>query len=263
MDASQLANFALIAAGAFFAGGINAMAGGGTFFSFPALLAVGVPPTTANASNAVALWPASVSSAWVCRHEVAKHGKWALLLVGVSLIGGVTGGLLLLATTNDAFVKLIPWLLLLATTVFAFSSQFARLVAWVKRRFQVARHDDPGTVGGALFQLVIAVYGGFFGAGLGILTLAALSIQGLKDMREIVALKNVASAVNYTVAALTFMIGGAVSWPHTAVMLVTATVGGHAGASLARRLPAHWLRGFVVAVGSTLTMIYFYKTYLS
>ncbi len=263
MDTTSIAGFALIAAGAFLAGGMNAIAGGGTFFSFPALLAIGVPPITASASNTVALWPASLSGAWAYRREAMRHGRWALILIGVSLIGGIAGGLLLLAISNAAFAKLIPWLLLIATALFAFSGQVQKIVAWVKEKLGLSAggETNPGSIGGALFQLVVATYGGFFGAGLGILTLAALAIQGFKDMQELNALKNVASAVNYTVAALTFIIAGAISWPHTLVMLATATVGGYAGASLARRLPALLLRRLVVVVGAGLTVIYFYKTY--
>jgi len=252
----------LVALGAFLAGGMNAIAGGGTFFSFPAMLAAGVPPVTANASNTVALWPASLSSAWAYRKEAMRHGRWAVVLIGVSIVGGLSGGLLLLATSNAAFSALIPWLLLVATSLFAFSSQVGRLVAWGKRRFGVQSTGEPGGgIGGAFFQLVVAIYGGFFGAGMGILTLAALSIQGYEDMQELNALKNLTSAVNYTIAALTFLIAGAISWPHTLVALATATLGGVAGAAVAKRMPAIWLRRLVIAVGASLTVIYFFKTY--
>ena len=252
----------LVALGAFFAGGMNAIAGGGTFFSFPAMLAAGVPPVTANASNSVALWPASLSSAWAYRKEAMRHGRWAVILIIVSLIGGLTGGLLLLATSNAAFSKLIPWLLLVATSLFAFSAQVSRLVAWSKRRLGAKVSEGPRTsIGGVLFQLAVAIYGGFFGAGMGILTLAALSIQGYEDMQELDALKNLTSAVNYTIAAVTFIVVGAISWPHTLVALATATLGGMAGAAVAKRMPAIWLRRFVIAVGATLTAIYFAKAY--
>lgn len=262
MDALQAS---LVGGGAFLAGGMNAIAGGGTFFSFPALLAAGVPPVTANASNTVALWPASLSSAWAYRREVTRHKLWTALLVAISFLGGIAGGLLLLAISNAAFSRLVPWLLLVATTLFAFSGQVSRLVAAFKSRLGMAggksRTGTPGGLGGLLFQLLVAVYGGFFGAGMGILTLAALSIQGVEDIQELNGLKNLTSAVNYTVAAATFVIAGAISWPHTLIMLATALVGGYAGASLARRLPARWLRRLVVAVGSSLTAIYFIKTY--
>ena len=261
MEASTML---LVGGGAFLAGGMNAMAGGGTFFSFPALLAAGVPPVTANASNSVALWPASLSSAWAYRREVSRHPRWTLLLVLLSFVGGITGGLLLLATSNAAFARLVPWLLLVATTLFAFSGQVSKGVAAAKARLglQQKEHGTPGGLGGLCFQLIVAIYGGFFGAGMGILTLAALSIQGVEDIQELNGLKNLTSAVNYTVAALTFIIAGAISWPHTLLMLVTATLGGYAGASFARRLPALWLRRLVVTVGASLTIVYFVKTYL-
>lgn len=257
----DLSHALLVAGGAFLAGGMNALAGGGTFFSFPALLAAGLPPVTANASNSVALWPASLSSAWAYRREAMRHGSWAMTLIVVSLLGGLAGGLLLLATSNAAFSRLIPWLLLVATALFAFSKDVSRLVAWSKARLGATTSQEKGGIGGTLFQFIVAVYGGFFGAGMGILTLAALSIQGIDDIQELNALKNLTSAVNYTVAALTFIIAGAISWPHTLIALCTATLGGYAGARLARRLPALWLRRLVIAVGASLTVIYFVKTW--
>ncbi len=258
----NLTEISLIATGAFAAGAANAVAGGGTFFSFPALLAAGVPPVTANASNTIALWPASLSSAWAYRHELAKHRAWAIRLTIVAFFGGIAGGLLLLATSDASFSKLIPWLLLLATGLFAGSSQVSRLVAAIKTRAGLAARQEPGSLGGLFFQLLVSIYGGFFGAGQGILMLAALSIQGLTDMQELNALKNWLSGVIYTVSALTFIIAGAASWPHTLVMLATATAGGYVGAHWARRLPALWLRRLVVAVGSLLTLLFFVKTYL-
>ena len=251
----------LVGAGAFAAGAMNAMAGGGTFFSFPAMLAAGVPPVMANASNTVALWPASISSAWAYRREAMRHGRWAALLAVISLLGGLIGGLLLLAVSNETFSKLVPWLLLVATTLFAFAPQVSKLIAWMKGHMKLASSDQPGSKGGALFQMVVAIYGGFFGAGMGILTLAALSIQGFEDIQEINALKNLTSAMNYTVAALTFVIAGAISWPHTLVALVTAAIGGHVGAVFARKLPNLWLKRLVIGVGAVLTVLYFLKTY--
>src|SRR5574343_1444702 len=122
----------LVAGGAFLAGAMNAMAGGGTFFSFPALLAAGVPPVMANASNSVAMWPASLSSAWAYRREVSRHPRWTALLVALSFVGGICGGLLLLSTSNAAFSRLVLWLLLVATALFAFSGQVSRVVAATK-----------------------------------------------------------------------------------------------------------------------------------
>ncbi len=253
----------LVGGGAFLAGGMNAVAGGGTFFSFPALLAAGVPPVVANASNSVALWPASLSGAWAYRREVMRHPRWTLMLVLVSLVGGLGGGMLLLATSNAMFSSLVPWLLLVATLLFAFSAQVSKGVTWCKGHLglQADGTTTPGGLGGLLFQLLVAIYGGFFGAGLGILTLAALSIQGVDDIQELNGLKNLCSAVNYSFAALTFIVAGAISWPHTLLMTLTAMLGAQAGAAFARRLPARWLRRLVVAVGCGLSIIYFAKTY--
>ena len=251
----------LVAGGAFLAGGMNALAGGGTFFSFPALLAAGVPAVTANASNTVALWPASLSSAWVYRQELAKHRDWVVALTIVAAIGGVMGGLLLLAISNKAFTQLIPWLLLLATVLFAFSKQISRLVVKLKSRMGIQQTDDqPHSKAGLFFQFVVTVYGGFFGAGQGILTLAALAIQGIEDIQEINALKNWISAVTYTVSAITFIVAGAITWPYTLLMVFTATLGGFAGARIARYLPALWLKRIVIGVGTVMTVIYFFKT---
>lgn len=246
---------AVVAIAAFFAGAMNAVAGGGTFLSFPAMLSVGVPPVVANASNAVALWPASLSSAYAFRRELAAQRGSLLGLSVAALIGGVAGGLLLLATSNRTFSVLIPWLLLIATALFAASG---RISAWLRER-RTRPHGAP-RAGAWLFQLAVSVYGGFFGAGMGIVMIAALAIQGREDLGEINALKNWLSAIIYSVAVVTFVIAGAVSWPHTVVMLATATLGGYAGAALSRRLPAKWMRRLIVTIGSVLTVHYFLKT---
>ena len=260
MSGLSLFEIALIGAAAFAAGAVNSVAGGGTFFSFPALLAIGVPPVVANASNSVSLWPGSLAGAWAFRRELKRFSRSLPMLSAVAFVGGIGGGLLLLATSNAAFAQLIPWLLLVATVLFAFSAQISALVKKWKPAPEGAdeRHIGPG---GYVFQLAVSLYGGFFGAGMGILTLAALAIQGVDDMQELNGLKNLTSAVNYTVAAATFIIAGAISWPHTLLMIATAMAGAFAGAAFARRLPAVWLRRLVVAVGGVLSLIYFIKTY--
>lgn len=250
-------HYALIALAAFGAGAMNSVAGGGSFLSFPALLAVGVPPVTANASNSVALWPGSLAGAWAFRAELLRFKSALPRLTLVAFLGGIAGGLLLLATSNAAFSRLIPWLLLLATVLFAFSPQLSRFLPRRRATADSAHQVGPG---GLLFQFVVSIYGAFFGAGMGILMLAALAIQGFEDMHEINALKNWLSAVIYSVAVATFVIASAISWPHTLVMLLTGTFGGYWGARLARRIPAQWLRHFIVAVGGFLTLYYFYKT---
>lgn len=250
----------IIGAAAAMAGAMNSVAGGGTFFSFPALLAVGVPPVAANASNAVALWPASLSGAYAYRRELAGFSRGLPALTAVAFVGGIAGGLLLLSTRNDTFSMLIPWLLLTATAMFASSGWISALLA--RLRTAAAAGPSHSSPGGLLFQLAVSVYGGFFGAGMGIVMIAALAIQGHRDIHDINALKNWLSAVIYSVAVITFVAAGAVSWPHTIVMLSTAAVGGYWGAVAARKVPAAWLKRFVIAVGSALTIYYFYTTYL-
>jgi uncharacterized membrane protein YfcA len=253
MSAWQIA---LVGLAAFCAGAMNAVAGGGTFFSFPVLLAVGVPPVAANASNSVALWPASLSGAWACRKELARYKRYLIPMAIVSLFGGVGGGLLLLTTRDAAFSALIPWLLLFATVLFAFSGR-------ISARLRGADSAGPGNSKTALVgQAVVSVYGGFFGAGMGILMLASLAMAGHDDVHEINAIKNLLSAVIYSVTVLTFVIAGAVSWPYTVIMLATATLGGYWGAGMARNIPAPWLRRFIITVGFILTVFYFYKTTL-
>lgn len=252
----------LMGAGGFAAGAVNAVAGGGTFFSFPALLAVGLPPVVANASNSVALWPGSLAGAWAYRKELAAYKRYLLPMGAASLLGGIAGGLLLLAAGDARFSALIPWLLAFATGLFAFSPQIS---AALKRRrpARPVRADGDygsGTPAGWLVQLLVSIYGGFFGAGMGILTMASLAMGGHEDVQHINALKNLLSAVNYSVTAMTFIIAGAVSWPQTLVMLLAASAGGYVGARVARRIRGPWLRRMVIAVGSALTLYYFYQT---
>ena len=251
MTASE---WTLLALGGFGAGAMNAIAGGGTFLSFPALLAIGLPPVTANASNSVALWPASLASAWAYRRELARYRQHLPRLTLAAFVGGALGGGLLLVTSNALFARLVPWLLLTATLLFALAPRINR---WLEARRRAGPRQALGW-GGTLFQLLVSIYGGFFGAGMGIVMIAAIAMQGIEDLNEINALKNWLSAVIYSVAALTFTLGGAVSWPHTLVVLLAAAVGGYLAGYVARRLPAIWLRRFILLVGTALTLYYFF-----
>jgi uncharacterized protein len=255
-------DIALIVLGGFAAGAANAIAGGGTFFSFPALLAVGLPPVVANASNSVALWPGSLTSAWAYRTELARFGRslWPMALA--SLVGGVAGGLLLLAAGDARFSALIPWLLAFATLLFAFSPQISAAVQSIRARGQ-AEGTPAAPSNNLLVQLLVSVYGGFFGAGMGILMMASLAISGHKDVQEINALKNLLSSVVYSVTVVTFVIANAVSWPHTLIMLVAASAGGYGGARVARSLQGPWLRRVVIGVGAVLTVYYFYQQFFA
>lgn len=252
----SLADLLLLIAAGFAAGGMNALAGGGTFFSFPALLAAGLPPVTANATNAVALWPASLAGAWAARESLRPLGRYLIPLLLAGLCGGLLGGLLLLAGGDSVFALLIPWLLLAATALFAASPWLSR---WLAARRAEALHPPHGPLSlGA--HVVVSIYGGYFGAGMGILQLAAFSIEG-HPLARANALKNLISAVIYSIATVTFVVAGRVSWYELVILLVGATVGGYAGGALGQRLPPIFLRTLVILVGSGMTLYYFWKTY--
>ena len=179
-----------------------------------------------------------------------------------SFLGGAAGGGLLLAAGDARFSALIPWLLAFATLLFTFSPQLSTLLKRL-RPAPAPSHGDAHGAGspiGWAVQLLVAIYGGFFGAGMGILMMASLAIGGHEDVQHINALKNLLSAVIYSVTVITFIVAGAVSWPHTLVMVLTAGLGGYGGARLARNIQGPWLRRMVIAVGAALTLYYFYKT---
>jgi uncharacterized membrane protein YfcA len=239
-------------------GALNAVAGGGSFFSFPALLFVGVPEVSANATNSVALWPGYVASMGAYRRELARQRGTLLPLSVVSLIGGAIGAWLLLRTSDQTFAQMIPWLLLLATVIFASSQPLMR---WLRARQDL--HGAPSTarrVGVTLLQLPIAIYGGFFGGGVGILMLAALSIAGMEDIHEMNGLKALFSTLINGVAVALFIVAGVVRWPAALVMVGGAIVGGYGGAALARLVPPAQVRRFVIVVGATLTVYFFIRS---
>lgn len=237
-------------------GALNSVAGGGSFLTFPMLLFVGVPPIPANATSTVALWPGTVASATAYRNEIRAERPRLLALSLVSLLGGFLGARLLLSTPQETFEDMIPWLLLAATLVFAFGGSIvSRLRA--RRADAGPQRDRPHRVLGLVVQFVIAVYGGFFGGGIGILMLAALSVTGMQHIHAMNGLKNWLGACINGIAVVTFIVAGAVLWPQAVVMVTGSVAGGYGGASLARRIaPAH-VRRFVIGVGVAMTAYFF------
>ena len=241
-------------------GALNSVAGGGSFITFPALFFSGVPPIQANATSTVALWPGSIASVSAYRREIAKQNRvFMLVLVGVSLIGGILGAVLLLRTSQSTFVKLIPYLLLLATVLFAVSPF---ITARLRKRSSTTKEDHISWLrlaGISLLQLIIAIYGGYFGGGIGIMMLASLGIMGMENIHEMNGLKTVLQSCINGVAVITFIIAGAVYWPEAIVMIVGAIIGGFSGASIARKLDQRIVRGFVILVGTVMTIYFFVK----
>lgn len=253
----DLAAAALILAMGFVAGVANAVAGGGTFFSFPAFLAAGLPPIVANASNAIAVWPGHALAAVGYRRELAEFGDTLRAPIAIAIVGGLIGAFALVFTEDAAFARLVPFLMLTATALFAFGRRINEWVTTVRstrggRGLGMARHAA---------LLVFAAYGSFFGAGLGVILMATLLMFGVHDLGRNNALKNLLATVITTMGAVVFAASGLVSWPHTAIGLAGAATGGLLGARVARRLSAVWLRRIVIAVGLLLSA-HFFRLYL-
>jgi uncharacterized membrane protein YfcA len=240
-------------------GSLNAVAGGGTFLTFPALIFVGVPPVNANATSTVALWPGQWASIAAYRRELAKHNRALILVLATaSIAGGLAGSLLLLFTPQTTFVRLIPYLLLTATLLFAFGRQ---ITTWLTRRGAdpTGWQDKPLPAIWAA-QFLMGIYGGYFGGGLGILMLAAFLFLGINDIQEANALKTLLAACINGTAVIVFIVSGIVHWPQALVMLVGAILGGYGAASLARRIRPEWVRGFVIAIGLGMTVLFFIRS---
>jgi uncharacterized protein len=228
------------------AGAINTIAGGGTLLTFPTLIWLGMPSVMANATNTVAIWPGSLGSVWGYRRELAGVHRRVYALIIPSVIGGVGGAVLLRFTPTEVFDRLVPVLVVFATVVFMLQEWFQRLFNRVRRE----EHEGPKWFAEAmLFQLLVAVYGGYFGAGIGILMLAALAIMGHTNIHQMIALKNLLAVCINGVAAVYFVVSDLVSWPHVIVMAIGAILGGVGSARLARRLDQRTVRRMVIGLG--------------
>jgi uncharacterized protein len=231
-------------AAAVVAGAVNAIAGGGTLLTFPTLIALGINPVMANATNTLALFPGSLAGAVGFRRELGRTSHWLRMLLPPSLLGGALGAVLLLHTSPELFRAIAPFLVLLAAGLLFLQDRFGARIVHVS-----ATPSTRWRIGALCFQFLVAVYGGFFGAGIGILMLAALGILGVGDIHEMNGLKNVlAMSINF-VAAVYFALSGAIVWSFALVMAAGAIAGGYAGASVSRRFPAHLVARTVVVIG--------------
>ncbi len=245
----------LLLLSAFAAGALNAVAGGGSFLTFPTLVFVGVPAVIANATNTVALFPGSFASAFSYRQGLARmEGISLRTMLLVSLGGGILGAILLLKTPEQIFVSLTPWLLLFATVMFAFGKQ---LGAALKRRM----HFGFGALVAA--QVVIAIYGGYFGGGIGILMLAALAVFGMTDIHAMNGIKTILAGALNGVAVVVFVMAGKVYWREAFIMMAAAIAGGYFGAQYAQKLPPKFIRIFVTTTGALMTVYFFFHAYAS
>lgn len=242
----------LVTVAAAIGGAVNSIAGGGTLVTFPALVALGVPAIVANATSTVALWPGALGSLWGYRSELAGVKAWAVRFALPSLAGGLAGALLLLRTPADRFDAIVPFLVLGATLLFLAQRP---IMASLRRRVapEAAVLADPASraPGAALllFQFGVAIYGGYFGAGIGILMLAALGFMGFTNIHRMNGLKNWGGLCINVVAAATFALQDIVDWPVAIAMAAGAALGGYGGSRLAQRVPQEWVRRAVVVIG--------------
>jgi uncharacterized membrane protein YfcA len=238
-------------------GALNSVAGGGSFIAFPALLFSGVPPIPANATNTIALWTGAAASGGAYRKRLDIPRRVMIPLLAVSLVGGMAGAFLLLKTPAHTFMRVLPWLTLGATLLFAFGKKLAGA------RGSVLEHETTrlALAGATLFQLIVAVYGGYFGGGMGIVMLAMLAALGMSDIHAMNALKSVMAFVINGVAVVMFIVFRAVYWKHGIAMIAGAIVGGYVGAHYAQKVPQAWIRVFVVLVGTGMTVYFFWKSY--
>lgn len=240
---------------AFLAGAINSVAGGGTLVSFPTLIWLGLDSVTANATSTVAIWPGTVGSMFGYRREMraVERSHWALLVP--SLIGGIAGAMLLRMTPSSVFDRLVPFLILFATVLFMVQARAQRsLGAAVK-----GHRGGKWFAGAMLFQLCVGLYGGYFGAGIGILMLAALSILGLKEIHEMNALKVVLGGAVNGIAAVYFVAARMVNWQYVLIMVAGAIAGGYGGAGAARKAGGPAVRKTVIVIGLGMAIYLFVR----
>ena len=238
----------LLASASFIAGIINSIAGGGSFLTFPALVFTGVPTIAANATSAVAVFPGYLSGALGFSKELKEYPKSKfLLLITLSIMGGIGGSLLLLITPASVFSYIIPWLLGFATLLFAFGDFVAK---WAKKN-----SNSNGFLGN-LTTLIVCIYGGYFNGGLGIILLALFSTLGMRDIHLMNGLKNIMSFALSAASVVTFAIAGIVFWQQAIIMMIAATIGGYVGVVVARKLSKNTIRMIIVIIGLIMTVIF-------
>ncbi|MCV3274231.1 sulfite exporter TauE/SafE family protein [Roseobacter sinensis] len=243
---------ALILIAGFFCGGLNAVAGGGTFVTLPVLIWIGIPPVIANATATTMAVPGYCASAWAYRKDLRAEGTLRIgTIVMLAALGGVLGAVLLVITPPDAFLQLVPWLLLAATLLFAAAPklpEFSRILG--------AGASSP--IGAGCLVLLVATYGGYFNGGLGIVMLAVLSMQGYRNLHGMNGLKNVLSAVLSILSVMTFITADLIAWQVALPMALANVCGAYVTSRIVRqRARTDILRALIIAVGATTTAIFF------
>jgi len=261
MEALSAGQAALLIAAGCVAGVMNAIAGGGTLVTFPSLILVGLPSIGANATSTVALLPAALASAAGYRGKIPTVARWLRLFAPVSLLGGLLGGILLVMTPEKVFDGFVPFLILFATVLFMAQGSFRAFFGHRAERTHGAAPSRAWLAGAAVFQFAVAVYGGYFGAGIGILMLASLGLLGFQDVHEMNALKVMLGFLINVVAAVYFIASGLVTWPAAGIMALGTILGGYFGAHFAQRVPQRMVRGLITAIGLIISAVMFYRQF--
>lgn len=235
-------------------GALNAVAGGGSFITLPTLIFAGITPVTANATSTFALWPGSVSAAFAYRRDIRMKRQLLVVLIGVSLVGGLLGGLLLVRTSDTSFMRLLPWLMLVAAATFTFGNRITAAI------HPAARRDGHTFAAWAVvLQFAIAIYGGYFGGGMGIMMLATFAVSGMTDIHEMNGVKSVLGAALNGIALVAFIAKGAITWLPGLAMMCGGIAGGYFGAALARRVDRRHIRTLVILIGWGMTVYFFVR----
>jgi len=242
------------------AGALNALAGGGSFISFPALLIMGVPAVEANATNTVALWPGLAASTVAYLKRLNAPLRVLLPLLVTSVVGGWAGALLLLKTPQHTFLRLVPWLLLASTLLFAFGNSIRAVVGKTAAIDDLRDTSWQAITIGSIAELLISIYGGYFGAGIGFMTLAMLALMGMRDIHAMGALRTLLAVAINAAAVVTFIVAHAVLWPQCAMMIAGSLAGGWFGAHYAQKADPRKVRGLVIGVGVVMTAYFFVTT---
>jgi uncharacterized protein len=248
-------HYAWLVAASLIAGVMNAMAGGGSFVSFPAMLAIGVAPIQANATNTVALWPGQLTSLAALREDLRRD--LLPVVCAASILGGVSGAVVLLNTRQITFLHMVPWLLLVASLLFGISGPVSR---WLKTRSAEPHMERAPKLVPLFFVLLpTCFYIGYFGAGAGFLIMSALALFGVEEMHQLNSLKVLAACLSNFCAVVTFVLSGAVIWHYCLISMVFAGAGGYVGAQYARRMNADVLRTIVVVTGVAIAAYFFWR----
>ncbi len=248
---------------AFVAGAVNSVAGGGTLLTFPALIWILGPSAaaavSANATSTVALFPGSLAAIWGYRREMVGLGRWLVPLMVPSVIGSIVGTWLVVTQPATTFQEMVPWLILIASALFLLQPAITK---WTGIGRPHAQPSKPIMAGIVAFQFLIAVYGGYFGAGIGILMLSSLALMGLGDIHQMNALKSLLASTINGMSVIMFVIHGRVNWGYGIPMILAGIAGGFVGASVSRKLDRNLVRWIVILIGFGLATYYFTRVYL-